>query len=114
MICEVFSVVEMPFPFSDLPRSKRRKALVLSDVAFNRRNGATILMMITSAAASTWYLDVKLVEWRAAGLRKACVARAKLFTLDNRLILGEVGALAPMDRRAVSLALRESLPALTD
>lgn len=71
MICEPFSVVDIPFPFSDLPRSKRLKALVLSDEMFQRRNRATIMMMIKSATGSTWHLDVPLVRWEAAGLMKA-------------------------------------------
>ena len=57
MICDLFSVVDVPFPFSDRPHSKRRKALVLSTQEFNRRNGATILMMITSATHTKWHLD---------------------------------------------------------
>ena len=112
MICEPYTVVEVPFPFSDLPRSKRRKALVLSSEAFNRRNGATILMMITSAGQSQWHLDVPLEQWSAAGLNKPCVARAKLFTLDNRLILGRTGVLAPGDAEAVRRAVQEAMPAM--
>jgi mRNA interferase MazF len=108
--CERFDVVEVPFPFSDLPRSKRRKALVLSSHAFNERNGSAVLMMVTSAARSSWYLDVQLRQWRQAGLNKPCVARMKLFTLDSRLILGRCGSLADGDQRDVLAALREALP----
>ena len=52
MICEPFDVVEVPFPFSDVPKAKRRKALVLSSQEFNKLNGNTILMMLTSAKHS--------------------------------------------------------------
>ena len=110
MICEPFAVVNVPFPFSDLPRSKHRKALVLSNREFNRRNGASVLMMITSATGSRWHLDVPLTSWKSAGLRKPCVARAKLFTLDNRLIIDRVGSLAPGDIEAVSRSLHDALP----
>ena len=110
MICEPFAVVDVPFPFSDLPRSKRRKAFVLSSESSNRRNGVTVLMMITSATRSSWYLDVPLEQWSSAGLRKPCVARAKLFTLDNRLLLDRVGTMAPEDVKAVVGALREAMP----
>jgi len=110
MICEPFTVVDVPFPFSDLPRAKNRKALVLSSESFNRRNEVTVLMMITSATRSSWHLDVPLEQWSSAGLRKPCVARAKLFTLDNRMILDRVGAMAPEDVEAVARALREAMP----
>jgi mRNA interferase MazF len=109
MICEPFCVVDIPFPFSDLPRSKRRKALVLSDEMFQRRNRATIMMMITSATGSTWHLDVPLVRWEAAGLKKPCVARAKLFTLDNRLIIAQVGLLAAEDADSVKNTIHQAL-----
>ena len=48
MICSPFDIVEVPFPFSDVPRSKRRKALALSDAVFNQKNASSLLMMITS------------------------------------------------------------------
>lgn len=110
MICDPFAVVTVPFPFSDLPRAKGRKALVLSSREFNLRNGASILMMITSAARSQWHLDVPLRAWAAAGLRKPCVARAKLFTLDNQLITEHNGVLSRDDAEAVRVTLRAALP----
>ena len=113
MICEPYTVVNVPFPFSDGVYSKQRKALVLSTTEFNRRNGASILMMITSAGRSTWHLDVPLAQWQAAGLRKPCVARAKLFTLDNRLIVDRVGSLECSDIETVGAVVRAALPALS-
>ena len=110
MICSPFDIVEVPFPFSDVPRSKRRKALVLSDAVFNQKNASSLLMMITSAARSAWHLDVPLEQWSQAGLRKPCLARMKLFTLDNGLILGRVGRLTAKDQQRVTLALRAVLP----
>lgn len=110
MICKAFQVVDVPFPFSDIPRAKRRKALVLSNEDFNRHNAATILMMITSATHSAWSLDVPIVEWSRAGLNKPCVARAKIFTLDNRLIVDAVGDLAAQDIAAVQDVLKKALP----
>ena len=110
MTCSPFDLVEMPFPFSDLPRSKPRKALVLSDRTFNRKNASTLLMMITSASRSAWHLDVSLEQWREAGLRKPCPARMKLFTLDNGLIHGTLGRLGEKDQRRVTEALRAAMP----
>ena len=110
MICSRFDIVNVPFPFSDVPRSKRRKALVLSDAVFNQKNASSLLMMITSTARSAWHLDVSLEQWSQAGLRKPCLARMKLFTLDNGLILGTVGRLTAEDQRKVTQALRAALP----
>lgn len=101
-ICERFDVVAVPFPFSDIPRVKRRKALVLSARPFKLRNGSSLLMMITSAAHRKWFPDVNLEKWREAGLQKPCVARMKLFS--------RTGSLSAADRRSVVAALREALP----
>jgi len=110
MLCSRFDIVEVPFPFSDLPRSKRRKALVLSDSVFNQKNASSLLLMITSATRSAWHLDVSLAQWGQAGLRKPCLARMKLFTLDNRLLLSKVGHLTEDDQRRVTQALRAAIP----
>jgi len=109
-ICKPFDVVEVPFPFSDIPRSKRRKALVISSVEFNERNGASILMMITSATHSAWLHDVPIDRFRDAGLKKPCVARMKLFTLDNGLIIRRSGALSESDRNQILAAMKKALP----
>lgn len=101
-----FDVVEVPFPFCDLPRSKKRKALVISSEEFNRKNGNSILMMITSAKQSDWFLDVEIESWSKAGLNKPCVTRMKLFTLDNALILSKSGKLIEKDRERVKIAIR--------
>ena len=110
MISEPFDVVEVPFPFSDRNQAKTRKALVLSNRAYNETNSAAVMMMITSAHAGEWLGDIPLAGWQSAGLKKPCVARVKLFTLDNALILGKVGCLTQPDRKAVLRSLKTALP----
>ena len=111
MICSPFVVVEVPFPFSDLPRAKMRKALVLSAKEFNRINGNTILMMITSAPQSEWLMDTPIIDLSEAGLKKPCVARLKLFTIDNGLIVKQVGELSKSDQTSVLKSIRSAVPA---
>ena len=105
-----FDVVEVPFPFSDLPKSKKRKALVLSTTEFNQKNGNSILMMITSGKMSDWFLDVEIENWNEAGLKKPCIARMKFFTLDNGLILSKSGELNEKDRIKIRTALKSAIP----
>jgi mRNA interferase MazF len=109
-IYNTFDVVEVPFPFSDLPKSKIRKALVLTPKSMNEPNGATTLMMITSRKNSAWVGDTALTEWSAAGLKKPCYVRLKFFTPDNKLIIKKVGELALKDRDLVSKTLRGLIP----
>lgn len=108
MICERFDVVVVPFPFSDLPKSKRRKALVISSREFNQNNGSSILLMITSALKSTWLNDVEVSGLPEAGLNKNCVVRMKCFTLDNQLLLGRSGHISETDSVQVIDAFKKS------
>jgi mRNA interferase MazF len=81
----------VPFPFSESALVKLRPAVVLSTRAFNR-SGLSILAMVTSARHSKMAGDVPL-KAGTAGLSKDCLIRMKLFTLDNRLIERNLGAL---------------------
>lgn len=106
MSSERFAVVRVPFPFSDRNATKNRPALVLSDAEhFNRPAGHSVMAMITSAANPPWPLDCEITDLGAAGLPAPSKVRFKLFTLDHRLVRGELGQLAASDRRRVEEAL---------
>lgn len=68
--------------------------------------------MITSARQSSWPLDWPIEDLQVAGLPQPCVVRLKLFTLDERLVLGSFGALAEVDSAAVLEQLAKLLPPL--
>jgi mRNA interferase MazF len=106
VICEFADVVVVPFPFVDLPIAKRRPALVLSSESFNADNDHSVLVMITTAAGSSWPSDLAIADGDAAGLMRRSVIRWKLFTLPNRIILRRLGALADKDRSAVKRSAR--------
>src|SRR5262249_19250810 len=99
---EPFEVVVVPFPFSDIARTKRRPALVVSDHnRFNAPARHTVLAMITTAKAAIWTLDVLIEHPERGGLPGIPSVRMKLFTLDNRLIVKSLGHLSESDRRKV-------------
>ena len=103
-------MVRVPFPFTDRQAQKQRPALVLSQPGFQRGCGHLLLAMITSARQSSWPLNWPLEDLKAAGLPQPCLVRLKLFTLDERLVLGGLGALAPTDRAGVGAQLGKLLP----
>lgn len=109
MTSKQWDVVVVPFPFSNQPGAKRRPALVLSDRTFNAR-GHTVLAMITTSGHRSWPGDVLLSDYKIAGLHAPCLARLKIFTLDNRLILKGIGHLSPSDRKEFEVQLRTYLP----
>lgn len=107
---ERFVVVRVPFPFTDRDAVKNRPALVLSDAsAFNSPAGHSVMAMITSQANAPWLLDCPIGNLAAAGLPAASKVRFKLFTLDHRLVRGQLGRLAEDDAGAVLEALEALL-----
>ncbi len=110
MTFERFAVVRVPFPFTDRTASKNRPALVLSDAAaFNRPAGHSVMAMITSLANPPWPLDCPITDLESAGLPAPSKVRFKLFTLDHRLVRGQLGTLSPADEQAVLTNLRRLL-----
>ncbi len=106
MICEAGDIVVVPFPFTDMPVSKVRPALVISSVRSNEDEGDTLLAMITTASGGERPGDTPLQDLDEAGLRMSCVVRMKLFTLDNRLIARRIGRLSLGDRSQAAAAIR--------
>ncbi len=106
MSYERFTVVRVPFPFTDRNASKNRPVPVLSAAArFNAPSVHSVMAMINSAENAPWPLDCPIADLAAAGLPAPSVVRFKLFTLDHRLVRGALGALAPGDASAVEAAL---------
>lgn len=93
------AVVLVPFPFSDLSRSKLRPACVLADAG----RGDFVLCQITSNP----YADPQAVElaqsdFAAGSLQRVSYARpGKLFTAHLSLIQAAVGVLTPVAAKQV-------------
>jgi mRNA interferase MazF len=100
-IFKPYSVVVVPFPFTDKDYTKRRPALVISQEEYQKHTHHCILAMITSAKQSQWKSDILIEDIKEAGLPGKSVIRAKLFTLDDRLIVGQIGALSKKDMESV-------------
>lgn len=106
-----FRVVRVPFPFSERLAVKRRPAVVLSAPSFQVRSGNVLLAMVTTAERSAWPLDWPILDLKEAGLKKPCLIRMKLFTLDERLLLEPLGLLAMTDQEGVAGRLADLLAA---
>ncbi len=100
-IYKPFSIVVVPFPFSDIDEVKRRPALVLSQESFQKNTEHVTLMMITSAQHSKWHDDYEIKDLHSTGLRAASIIRQKIFTLDMRVILSKTGMLGAKDKEAL-------------
>ncbi len=110
MICKIYDVVVVPFPFTDRNSDKRRPALVLSDFdSFNNKTQNCVMAMITSAKNSTWPLDLEITDIEKAGLPAPSKIRMKLFTLDSRLVIKKAGVLSIEDQVALKKNLQQLL-----
>ncbi len=104
-------MVRVPFPFTDRAATKNRPALILSGAAsFNHPAGHSVMALITSLRSSPpWPLDCGIEDLAAAGLPAPPKVRFKLFTLDHRLVRGELGRLALQDQQNLRNALGQLL-----
>jgi mRNA interferase MazF len=105
---ERFSVWLIPFPFTDQNAGKRRPAVVVSDESsFNAPAGHSVMAMITSSQHQPWPLDVVLSDLKGAGLPAPSRVRMKLFTLDHRLVIRQLGALSKNDQKTLDQSLTQ-------
>ena len=84
-------VVVVPFPFSDLTRSKRRPALVVAEL----EGDDLILCQITSQRIRDGYaVSIEESDFDDGTLRqKSNVRPNRIFTADRHIILYRVGSL---------------------
>lgn len=101
------AIVLVPFPFSDLSRSKLRPAVVLADAG----RDDWILCQITSNP----YGDIRAIalhddSFAEGSLRVASYARpARLFTANRDLIVARVGTLRPEEFERIVEAVTDLL-----
>ncbi len=109
MISTQWDIVRVPFPFTDKEAAKKRPALVLSRAGFNATCGHTVMAMITKRGNEAWPQDYDVLQWSQSGLRLPSWIRIKLFTIENSLIIDQLGKLQPGDiegfQKAASVVL---------
>lgn len=84
-------VVVLPFPFTDLSLSKKRPAVILS----NLKGNDYIMLQITSKNVKDSYaIPLLQSDFQSGSLQQDSNVRPnKIFTLDEKLILYKVGHL---------------------
>ena len=101
-----FSVIVVPFPFTDKGNIKRRPALVLSSIEHQKQTEHVTLLMITSAKHSAWPSDYPITHLKEAGLSSPSIIRQKIFTIDSKLILKHIGKLSAADHKEIIKRLK--------
>jgi mRNA interferase MazF len=107
---EFGAIVLVPFPFTDQSASKRRPAVVVSNRAYNGAKPDVIVMAVTSQFHPVPGLaEVWLAEWRSAGLLKPSAVKPVFATIEQRLIIRQLGVLQPADLAALKTAIHEAI-----
>ena len=101
-------VVLIPFPFTDLTTIKTRPAVVVSISEFEKETRDLTVAMITSVSHTTPY-DYELKDWQAANLFSPSWVRAKLVTLDPKLVRYRPGRLTDSDLAEVDKRIKLAL-----
>jgi mRNA interferase MazF len=107
MPLEFGDVVLVPFPFTDQTASKKRPAVIVSGLAYNQVKPDVVVMAVTSQfRPSPSPGEVWIVQWQAAGLLKPSAIKPVFATLEQRLIIRQLGKLAAADQMADCATLR--------
>ena len=82
-------IVLLPFPFSDLERTKVRPALVVSNNDFNKKSDDCIMVPLTTIIKDEPYSVVINQEDLSSGklLKSSRVRADKIFTVEKDLII---------------------------
>ena len=103
---EFGDVVLVPFPFTSQAASKQRPAVIVSSLAYNRAKPDIVLMAITSQFRPSPALgEVWLRDWQAAGLLKPSAVKPVFATLEQTLIIRQLGTLTAADQAALKNAI---------
>jgi mRNA interferase MazF len=103
--CSFGDVVLVPFPFTDQTGQKKRPAVVVSSLAYDRAKPDVILMAVTSQDRPASLGDVEVRAWRDAGLLKPSVIKPVLTTVEKTIVMRRLGRLADRDIEALRRAL---------
>ncbi len=107
---EFGTIVLVPFPFTDQSASKRRPAVIVSNRAYNAARPDVVVMAVTSQLRATAAVgEVWISRWQQAGLLKPSVIKPVFATIEQRLVIRQLGTLQRADEVALRKAISETL-----
>ncbi|HTU69108.1 MAG TPA: type II toxin-antitoxin system PemK/MazF family toxin [Candidatus Baltobacteraceae bacterium] len=111
---ELWSVVRVPFPYTDRPIRHHRPALVVAANDLQSMHALLWVLMITSAENRGWPEDVLISDHKRAGLPVPSLVRcAKIATIDAQ-DAESIGMLPSADRKKIARHVRRVLAPLLD
>ena len=105
---EFGDVVLVPFPFTNQLTSKQRPAVIVSQRAYAQSRPDVVVMAITSQIrASLGFADTLLTDWQSANLLKPSVVKPVFATLEQGLVIKQLGQLSASDQVVLRLAIQQ-------
>lgn len=92
-----WDIVLVPFPFTDLSKSKKRPALIISSADYNKGLNVIIMFITSNISAFGRPGDYKIQKWREAGLPKPSMTRMKIATISKHIIIKRIATLLQPD-----------------
>ena len=100
-------VVLVPFPFTSQAASKKRPAVVVSSHTYNASKPDIVVMAVTSQLRASALLgEVWLQGWQAARLLKPSAIKPVFATLEQVMVIRQLGHLSVHDRTALKNAIQ--------
>lgn len=107
---EFGDIVLVPFPFTNQAASKRRPAVVVSNRAYSAARPDIVVMAVTSQVRAVSDLgEIPVAQWQMAGLLKPSTIKPVFATLEQTLVLRQLGTLDGGDRAALRTGIGRSL-----
>ena len=102
-------IILVKFPFTNLDTTKKRPALVIQNIPFNKKESLVLIAMITSKIEGlNLDYDVLLLDWKTSGLLHPSLIRlSKMVTLESNLIEKKLGTLSQSDSTKVKKELKK-------
>jgi mRNA interferase MazF len=102
---EFGDVVLVPFPFTNQVTSKKRPAVVISSRQYGVSRPDIVVMAITSqmrtVAMPLSFGDTDVANWQAANLLKPSAVKPVVATLEQSLVIKQLGRLSAPDQAAL-------------
>ncbi len=106
MTCKQWDVILLPFPYTDLSSAKKRPAVIISPLQYNKGLD-TVFMYLTSKISKR---DEKgsheLLKWKEAGLPLPSMTKMKFMALDKNLIVKKIGEIQDADKTIIKQKLK--------
>ena len=107
---EFGDILLVPFPFTSQSSSKKRPAVVVSSQSYNASKPDLVVMAVTSQLRAMPQLgEVWIEDWRAAGLIKPSAIKPVFATLEQQLVIRQLGRLQAPDQAALHEAIKQIL-----